>query len=681
MNNEYFATLEPDALANELTSKVDNWLQWCMVTGRLGRWRTAFDSYYGQRDKHKSYYITQAGEQGELSMLMANEYRNLIQHVLVMTTQNKPSFEVSCTNTDSRSQEQGILAKNLLDYYWSLGGITDVVNQALEASLVMDSSWVFTEWDVTKGEKVRPGPDGRMITTGDIQCSFKQPIDVVVDWTRESAQGHTWQIKSDLVNKYDLAAQFPEKGEDIIKINRDLTKDSIYRFGDQGIYTYNSSNSPLIRRWTFYHAKSPSMPEGRMFQFLDGKIWLFDGPIPYKNLPGRRICPSEMMVSTMGYSSMNDLLALQDSLDALVSAAVTNMTTCGVNNVWAKPNSNINFERLGEGMNFIESEEKPEVLVMNRLSPEWFSLTQFIIQRMEAYSGINSISRGNTEGKDLSGAAMALLQSMAISFNSGMQRAYNKALEDIGNDIVTNLQEFADEQMTAMIAGSHDKYMVKNFTKKDIDAIKRVFIKQSNSIQDTAAGKLTLFDNLAKIPNAITRPEQAIQVMTTGRLEPVYEDRQKELLAIKEEAEALARGENPQVVFSENHPLHIDQHRYIILDPDTKKDPKVLQAVSQHINQHIQVWSQTDPIILQAMNIPPFPAPQMGPPGQGAPPQEGQQPPQERPNPGGQPIKTQGQVPMPNEAGGPEGPNMPNQPSMPTNPLTKKQFDPQTGGL
>ncbi|NBW17363.1 MAG: hypothetical protein EBR82_56225, partial [Caulobacteraceae bacterium] len=214
--NKYFATLPPDELAKELTGKVDNWLQWVMITGRLGRWRTAFDSYYGQRDKHKSYYVTQAGEQGELSMLMANEYRNLVQHVLVLTTQNKPSFEVSTTNTDSQSQEQGILARNLLDYYWNLGGITEVIYQALETSLVMDSAWVFTEWDVTKGEKVRPGLDGNMLTTGDIQCTFKQPIDVVVDWTRESSQGHTWQIKSDLINKYDLAAQFPEKADEIV---------------------------------------------------------------------------------------------------------------------------------------------------------------------------------------------------------------------------------------------------------------------------------------------------------------------------------------------------------------------------------------------------------------------------------------------------------------------------------
>lgn len=663
---QYFASLPSDDLAKELIQKIDHWQQWCMVTGRLGRWRMAFDSYYGQRGQQNSSYITAGGDQGELSLLMSNEYRNLVQHVLVLTTQNRPAFEPAIVNQDSTSQQQGIVAKNLLDYYWNLGGVGNVIYQCLEASLVVDHSWVFTEWSISKGEDVRPDMEGNVLKTGDIECTFRIPIDVCVDFTRETGQGHDWQIKCDLVNKYDLAAQYPEKAEEIIAVQREPGKDAIYRFGDQSIFTQAFGESPLIRRWTFYHAKTPSMPQGRMYQFLDSKIWLFDGPIPYENLPGRRVCPTEMLLSTMGYSNMNDLLSLQDALDSMVSAAITNMTACGVNNVWAKTNSNLSFERLADGMNFLESDEKPEVLIMNRLSPEWFSLADWVVKRMEAYSGINSVSRGNSEGKDLSGAAMALLQSMAIQFNSGMQRAYNKILEDVGNDIITNLQKFANQEMTAIITGEHDQYMVQSFNKTSVDKIKRVFIKQSNSIQDTAAGKMTLFDNLMKIPGAITRPEQGIQVMTTGRLEPAYDDKQKELLTIRQENEMLAKGEHVQAVYTEMHPLHIDQHRYVILDPQTKSRPEVIQAVQNHMNEHLQVWSQTDPLLLQAMGIPPFPAPPMM--GPGAP----------------QPGTPTGDGPLPLQAPGGAGgpmPDQPNQPSMPMNPLSGQQFNPETGGL
>lgn len=666
-NKTYFASLPPDELAKELMGKVDNYLQWCLMSGRIARWRTAFDTYYGQRDQHSSQFITAAGEQGELSFLMSNEYRNLVQHLIVLTTQNKPSFEIATTNTDSSSSEQGITGKQVLDYYWQVGQVAFAILQALEISLVMDHGWVFTEWDVSKGDPVRPDMSGNIVTSGEVVCTMRTPIGCVIDWTLESGLDHDWQMKDQLINKFDLAAQYPEKAEEIIGKDRDRTKDSIYRFGDQGLYTYNVGESPMIRMWTFYHRKTPSMPQGRMYQFLDGKTWLFDGPLPYETLPGRRVCPTEMILSTMGYSNTNDLLGLQDALDAMVSAAITNMTTAGVNNLWGKTNSNLSFERLAEGMNYMESDEKPEVLIMNRLSPEWEMLANWIISRMEAYSGINSVSRGNTEGKDLSGAAMALLQSMAIQFNSGMQRSYNKAIEDVGNDIIQNLQKFANEEKVALVIGENNKYMVKSFKSASLDKIKRVFVKQSNSIQDTTAGKMTLFDNLIKIPNAITRPEQGIQVLTTGRLEPVYEDKQKELLAIKAENEALARGVAVPVVYTENHPMHIDQHRYVILDQDSKKDPKIIQATQQHMNEHLMVWSQTDPLLLQAMGIPPFPAPPMpmGPDGQPM-----------APPPGGPPQA----LPPPEEAGGPVQ-GQPAMPNMPMNPMSGQPFNPETGGL
>ena len=679
MNREYFATLEPELLAKELKGKIDQWYQWCMLTGRLGRWRSAYDTYYGQKQSHKSSHISSGGEQGELSLLMANEYRNLVQHVLVMTTQSRPSFEVSTTNTDSKSLEQGILGRHLLDYYWNIGGITDIIYQALEISLVMDSSFVFTEWDVTKGEGVRPDESGQMINTGDISCTFKNPLDVIIDCTKENATGHSWQIKSDLVNKFDLAAQFPDKAEDILAVSRDFAQDNLYRFGDSVALSGSMGDTDLIRKWTFYHLKTPSVPQGRMFQFVGDNTWLFDGPLPYANLPGRRVCPSEMVSSTMGYSNMNDLLAIQDCIDAVVSAAVTNMTTCGVNNIWSKPNSNINFERLGEGMNFIESEDKPEVLIMNRLSPETFSLVNFLIQRMEAYSGVNAVSRGNTQGKDLSGSAMALLQSMSISYNSGMQRAYNQVLENVGNDIIYNLQAFGDEEMTALIAGSFDGYMVKSFTKNDIDKIKRVFVKQGNPLQDTTSGKLTLFEQLSKIPNAISNVSEGLQVLTTGRLELTYEGRQKELLSIRKEGESLSKGESVPVAFTENHQLHIDQHRYVILDPESKTNPELLQNVLTHIQEHLKVWQETDPTMIMAMGMQPFPMAPMPPmegmpPGQGPPPMDGMQ----GPPPGPQGPPPEGPPQLPPQSAEPDQPRLP---SMPNNPLTGKDFNTETGGL
>lgn len=659
----YFAALEADELAPELQLKTDQYLQWCLITGRIGRWRMAFDTYYGQRGQHNSSYISMGGDQGELSFLMSNEYRNLVQHLLVLTTQNKVSFECAAVNTDRSSIEQTVVGKDVLDYYWREGKIYQVLLLALEMSLIFDHAWVFAEWDTTKGDPVRPDMEGKILTAGDILCRAKSPLDAFTDWTADLSLEKDWQMVCDLVNKYDLAAQYPEKAEDIIALERDKSKDSIYRFGDQGIYSYTTKESPLIKRWTFFHRKTPSMPQGRMFQFLDAKTWLFDGPIPYRKLPGSRVCPTEMISSVMGYSNVNDLLSLQDSLDAMVSAAVTNMTTCGVNNVWVKPNSNLDFEQLGSGMNYLESEEKPEVLIMNRLPPEWFNLANWIISRMEAYSGVNSVARGNTEGKDLSGAAMALLQSMAIQFNSGMQRAFNQISEDVANNVLYHLQDFAHIEKVAMIAGENNKYMLQSFKSASIDKLQRVFARQSNSIQDTTAGKLTLAQDMMKIPGAIKRPEQYIEVLTTGNLKPLYEGEEKESIAMKDENEKLSKGEPVSVVFTENHPKHILEHGSVIWDPESKQNPQIVNGVLNHIMEHLQVWQTTDPMILQSLGIPPYPVQMMGTPAQ---------------NPPGQGGVAQ-QMPPPPEAGGPQP--APAEPNMPKNPLSGQQWNPETGGM
>src|SRR5260221_14204948 len=103
---QYFASLPADELCRELNHRVESYYNWILMTGRLARWRRAFDTYYGQRGTHNSSYVSSQGDKGELSFLMSNEYRNLLQHLLVMTMQSRTSLETVATNTDSDSKAE-----------------------------------------------------------------------------------------------------------------------------------------------------------------------------------------------------------------------------------------------------------------------------------------------------------------------------------------------------------------------------------------------------------------------------------------------------------------------------------------------------------------------------------------------------------------------------------------------
>lgn len=680
---DYFASLPPEELAGELIKRVDDYYNWIMVTGRLARWRTAFDTYYGQRGQHSSSHITAGGRKGELSFLMSNEYRNLVQHLLVLTQQSRTSLEYVATNTDSSSKASTYIAKGVVEYYRRDGLMDQNAFNSAEIAMLMDTGWVINEWDTSKGAEIRPDPTtGKMIRQGDIYSRARTPLDVIIDVTKPDGLDRDWIIVRDPKNKFDLAATRPEKADEITALQRDTYKDALFRFGDSIIFDQVTSSD--IDVFTFFHKKTPALPKGRMFQFMTSKLFYFDGPIPYRKLPGNRICPAEMILSPLGYSNTNDLLALQDVMDALISAAVTNMTTCGVNNIWVKDPANFDFQQLASGMNVMGGEDKPELLQMNKLPPEWFNLANFIIGRMEALSGMNSVARGNTQGKDLSGAAMALLQSMAIQFNSGLSKAVNKMTEDNGNDVIMLTQDYTPEEKVGLIVGEKNRYMVKKYKGKDLEQIQRCYARQSNPLKDTTAGKLTIAQDLLKIPGAIKTISAYSEILDTGNLDSFVESDRTDRLTIDQENEAILRGEDVPVVFTDLHPEHLIGHRRILADPEARKDPMLVQKARAHYDQHLQVWSQTDPNTLAALGMQPIQM-MLGqpPPGAGGPPPgPGGEPP---PPPGGPeqqgaqgvaaPPPPQNSSLSPANSAGVKGPNMP------TNPLTKEKWNPETGGL
>lgn len=658
MNELYWASLGPEECAAEVVRRVEAYRNWILNTGRLARWRMAHDTYYGNRGSHKSYQVQSAGEKGELSFVMDNEYRNLVQHLLVLATQSRPALECTATNSDVESQAQTVIGKGILEYYRKQAKMDRKLRLTAEISLVMDHAWLFNEWDTARGEPDAVDEEsGAVIRKGDVFSRARTPLHVAYDFTNSDPEDQDWRVVIDPVNKYDLAAQYPEKAREILACKRDQTKDALFRFGDTlldaGEVGAEDSRLDLM---TLYHRRSPACESGRMLQVINGKLWLFDGPLPYRDLPGRRCCPTEMILSSAGYANTNDLIGLQDCVDALVSAAVTNCTTTGVNLLWSEPGGDFDYEQLTQGMSLIESTTRPEVLQLYGVKPEMFTLLNFLISRMEALSGVNQVARGQVSDKNMSGAAMALLQSLSIQFASGLQQAYFQLVEDAGNDVIWMLQEFGNTERIATIAGNANKWMVKKFSSKDLKSIHRVFAVATNPLAQTTSGKLTIAQDMIKM-SAIKTPDQYLQVLETGSLEPLIEDDRNDLLTIREENEAMSRGEVPPVMLTDIHPRHFLGHRPVVGNPESRKDPKVVAAYQKHQQQHIDLIKSTDPAVLMLLGIDPALA--------GIPPGP----------PGGAPDGGTGAVGAPSEP-----PSVPG-PSMPTNPLTGEQWNPQDGGL
>ena len=653
--DKYFASLPSDECAEEALHRIDDYYQYLKNSGRIYIWRKSYEQYY--KGLMRGARINQAGTEGEYSILNINHYRNILQHIKNMTTQQLPGLTPRAANTDYSSMAQTIVASGILDYYMNEKGVVSYIDDCVETCLWAGEAQIEIPWDTAEGEDYAGNPEtGEIVKTGDMVFHTYSPMDIITDFYQPVHQNQNWKIVREWKNRFDLAAKYPVMAQKILDQRFDDT-----RVREQRLGSMNFSDSDLIAQYTLYHKKTPMIPQGRVLVFCDKECVLLDSPLPYKDIPIYRIAPSEHKGTGFGYTIGFDLMAIQDGVDGLASTILTNQKNYGVQNICMPTGSNIVVQSLAGGLNLITYDPKfgkPEGLNLTQTPAEIFTFLDKLEKSLETISAVNSTIRGNPEQNLKSGSALALVASMAIQFSNDLQKSYSQLWSDVGTHIISSLKTFPKTKRNIVISGKDNRSYQKEFETQDIADVDRVVVDMGNPLTRTTAGKVDIATNLLQ-SGMITDPEQYITVLTTGKLEPIYQGRQAELMLIKNENEAMQDGKQCQAVATDAHSLHLKEHKVVIASTDARMQPQVVQNVLGHMTQHIDLLRNTDPALLAAIGEsavapiqPPNPPPGMQPPTALKP---------------GSPTEQAA-----------EKVNMPN---MPKNPLSGKQFNDQNGGL
>jgi hypothetical protein len=662
--NIYFANLEPRDLVTELMAKVEGYYDFISTTGRLNVWKRTYEYYY--RGIFRGARVIKTGANQEFFTIHANHFRNLLTHLLTMTTSQRPSFEPRATNTDYRSMAQVIDATGILDYYMREKMMENVVKEAIETTLVFGEADVSAEWDPMLGDDYGVNPETqRKVKQGDISFSVFSPLDVVRDPLLPKASEATWKIIRVYRNKFDLAARFPNMRDKILGLSMDKSR----RFNER-IIPWSTVDTDLIPVWRFFHDKTEAVPDGRIMEFLDSDVFTLEGGLPYKRMPLNRAAASEQAFTPFGYTIGYDLLPIQEAIDGLLSTILTNQANFGVQNILIPNGANIGVTQLAGGLNVISYDPKngpPQALNLTSTPPELFNFLSMLERLGEMLSGVNSVTRGDPEKNLKSGAALALVQSMAIQFASGLQQTYAQLVENLGTSVVELLQQFANTPRMAAIAGKSKRSYMLEFSGKDLANINRVQVDMGNPLTRTTAGKVQIAQDLLQAGQA--NADQYIQVLNTGRLEPMFEGKQAELMLVRAENEKLMEGTPVQAIATDTHPLHIMEHKSVVASPEARENPQIIQSTLTHIQEHIRLLRETDPGLLAVLGMTPIP--------QATPPvPTGPEPGGSAPASGGSAAEVLNPAPPAmQEAAGV------NMPQMPKNPATGQRFNPVTGGM
>lgn len=604
MEYEYFAIKSDHG---DLMAKVDDFYNQMRNVGHVDRIRRSYAQYHGNSIDGRTDRLVSAGEQGELSKLSVNKYRSFLRHQLSLVTAERPATHVTPINTDHKSMASAIVGEQILDYYMRAKNLEKVIFDATEKANWSSEGYIALEWDVEAGEPyaVDPDDDSKAAMTGDVVYRTYTADEVCRDIYDVNP---SWYITVDYVNKWDYVARFPEHKDDILTSGRQPG-------GKQNYSNYNyatgATNEDRIALFRFYHKKTPALPEGRMVLFTSN-VKLYDSPLPYPEIPLYRVAPAEVDSTNLGYTQGFDLLGAQETIDELYTAVISNNLAFSRQCIVMPRGSDVHHRDIADGLTLIEADPEDakniRALQLTNSSPETYNLIDRLDGEMQAMTGINEVVRGAPGPNVRAGNAMALLSAQAIKFNSTLQQAYVKLIEDVGTATLKFLQEYAKAPRFIEIVSKSERAYLQEFDSESLSGVSRVHVEITSALSKTQAGRVDIANALLQ-QGMIKRPEQYISVLNSGKLDPVIEAEQSEMMNIRAENEMLATGDLPPVILTDNHALHIREHRTVLDSPDARMDQAAVEATLMHIQEHINTWAQTDPNVLAATGQQPMMAP------------------------------------------------------------------------
>jgi hypothetical protein len=647
-------------------------------SGRLDQQRELYNSYHGVTDDRSADRLTASGEQGELTLAKLNHYRSVLQNLHTLVTSEPPAAFCKASNTDSASTEQATLGNGILEDYAKTRGLGEQFRYACEVALAQRKAWLVIDWDFTLGKKVASEPvqaaDGSQymndIREGDATFRVKDVTQVAFDPNLETFDKLPWFAVVDKVNKWDLAARFPENPELQEKIRgMGMDKATLMLYDLTAEACLNEYPTDLIYVWTIYAAQSPALEEGRKLVLLEDGTTLFDTALPFDEIPAVPCDPAKELRKQFGHTPGLDMLGLQDALDGGVSSLVTNLLSYAANCLWNKPGQDIAYQELPNGMQVVESESKPEPLELSKMPPHSIEVLKLLKQMMEEVANLNSTARGVPPSANMSGASMALLQSIAIKLSSGLQASYVALIEKVYNILLKMLQEFADGERVSDIGGHANRAVVARWSKEKISRLRRVVVEIGSPLAQTVSGRLEIARDLKEM-GEIQTSDDYYAVLATGRLDTALSPKQKLIALVSAENEQIAQGITPPVFPTDDPVYHLQHHLAAVADIDIRQDPKVVAAFREHVMEHLDQARTMDPLLAVVLKFD-LPPQLIGQPGPAAP----------QGVPGGAnagaPTEHVVDPTSPVEkAGGAVSP-----PRAPINPLSGERWDPATGGL
>lgn len=723
---EYWASLKSsEDCVSKIVTKIKDYRAGISQAALDYKIKRSWDAYRGSgpNGDADSSTIGYTGQTGELLQMTVNEFSSMVTKTVALITQTKPAVKAIAANSDFESLGQAQFAEALNDYYDRELAVSDRENEAVLTQVLMGESWIVEDWNPSGGDPYMTDEDGKVLRTGDVQLFTLTPFDVARPLNIPDLESLTWLAWRHKVNKYDLAAQYSDMADEITSFNGTLGDLDDQKYNLFQSATQNPDDEDYVWLWEFRHIPTPALKNGRLIRFLDSKTVLYDsvkttpahteivqlptvnevtGQVevneqeqfvdettedfgyPYGNeLFAFSSSPERLTGTSLGHTPFWDLLSLQEGIDLSSSIISSAINAGGLQNIYVPRGAGITVDKMSGGLNVIEYSPEfgiPKAesnLAINPLVLQW---SDKLIGYMQTRVSLNDVVTGNPSA-GMPAQAMALLRAQAIEFHSRLQAAYERMVQRVRTGIIKLLQMYAEQDRVALIAGKANAWALKEFKKQDIQGFDRFIIEPINPVMKTLSGKVSIA--LPLLEKGLVNPQQYLQLLSTGRLDPITKFSADNQARIEREKELLlqgvgmppyqldpmgntVKGENGIPVFNDDpsktyiRPLisdtfwsSIPEYLSVIAMPEVRSNVTIVKNTLELVDYCMKLWKIQPPAMTQVLNGIPFMDPQVAP---GAGPMPSNE------STGVPPVQTQGQ-PAPVPQGSPAI-NLPKTPTL-----------------
>lgn len=519
----------------------------------------------------------------------------------------KPVLRVRAFSDEDGDIKAAKLATGVLQYAQERIGLQDALSKAMIWSETCGSAFYKVLWDENGGRQVAVDENGRPTYEGETMVSVVPPYEIFPD--RLDAEDVV-DLRS-LIHAQAVDAAYVRERFGVAVQGKPLTGLLGYSepsAGKQfaalsGMNTAKVNNGViLIER---YEKPSAEFPDGRLEIVADGKL-LYEGGLPYQNGErGERTFPFvkqdclRMPGAFFSGCIVDRLIPVQRAYNAVRNRKheFLNRLSMGVLTVedGSVDTDELSEEGLlpGKVLVYRQGGKAPEMLDCGSVPSEFKDEEEWLEKEFALISGVSDLSQHSMPAGVTSATGLQLLLSQDESRLSSTVVCTERAIKEVGRQILRLYRQFAGNARLMTLAGENKKTQVYYFNASNLDVNDIQFESYENSTPEEKKATLLqlyeaglLSDEDGKLSQE--NKNRILEAFGFGSYENARDISALHIAKAGEENLQLKKGELAPDSYDE-HELHIAEHVRFLLSAEFKKlteQDVVKKYFEAHITAH-----------------------------------------------------------------------------------------------